>query len=161
MDLVDTLLNQYEGFVKTKARHLARDKSEADELAQKANIVLWQQCDQLSEMSEISIKSFLSKTLRNALIDIRRRERLIVSYDTLSHAGGRFEEAVLDKLAVMSVIHQLSDQEQDIIFKVYFLGMDSSAIGNALNLPPSTVRSKRMRAQRKLKNLLQRKGQDL
>ena len=155
------LLNMYDGFIKAKARRLARDMSEADELAQKANIVLWQQYDKLSLLRDISIKAFISKTLRNALIDIRRRERPIVSFDALLTplAGGKFEDAALDKMTVMSVIHKLSVQEQDIIFKTYFMGMDSSEIGIALNLSSSTVRSKRVRAQRKMKNLLQ-KGAD-
>ena len=158
MDSVNELLDKYDRFIKTKARRLARDASEADELAQKANIVLWQQHRNLSQMREISIKAFINKTIKNALIDLRRREKPMVSMDAMlaPAASGKFEDAVLDKMLVMSLIHNLTTEEQDIIFKAYFLGMDSSEIGTALNLPPATIRSKKARAQRKLKNIIKK-----
>lgn len=156
MDTANTLLYQYENFIRAKARHLARDASEADELAQKASIILWQQCERLSSFREAAIKAFINKTLRNALIDIRRKERSIVSLEMITSPSERFEDSIVDKLTIMSVIHELSQQEQDIIFKVYFLGMDSRSIGEALNMPSSTVRSKQNRAQRKLKKILQK-----
>ena len=158
MEPMHVLLAKYDGFIKAKARRIARDSFEADELVQKANIVIWQQHDRLCELRDVALKAFISKTIRNALIDIRRQERHVVSYEALQPTlvGGKFEDAALDKMLVMQVIHNLPAQEQDIIFKTYFLGMDSSEIGKALNLPPSTVRSKRARAQRKLKNLIQK-----
>jgi len=57
-------------------------------------------------------------------------------------------------MVVMSVIRHLPVQDQDIIFKTYFLEMDSAEIGKQMNLSPSTVRSRRMRAIGKLKKLL-------
>ena len=160
MEQTCILLSQYSAFINAKARRIARDAAEADELAQKASIILWQRHSQLSALSDASIKAYLNKTLRNTLIDIRRQERPMVSYETLSTPlpshSRKFEDAVVDKMAIMAVIHRLSAEEQDILFKAYFMDMDSSEIGIVLSLPPSTIRSKKLRAMRKLKNLLQK-----
>ena len=158
MDLVTGFISRYDEFIKIKSRYLARDADEADELHQKANIVLWKHYSRLSVLPEPSVKAFLGKSMKNALIDIRRRENRIVSYDGLieqpSFSCDGFEDAVINKHLVMSVIHHLTTLEQDIIFKTYFMDMDSVAIGKLLDMPPSTVRSKRMRANNKLKKLL-------
>jgi RNA polymerase sigma-70 factor (ECF subfamily) len=54
----------------------------------------------------------------------------------------------------MTAVQKLPQLEQDIIFKTYFMGMDSTEIGRQLSLPPPTVRIKRMRANNKLRKLL-------
>jgi len=162
MASVSELITQYEGFIKAGAERLARDGDEADELRQKAAIILWQQHGRVCGMNEASVRAYLGRSMKNALIDMRRRQQRLVSYDALSAEpsddGDGFEDGVLDRLMIMPLLHALSAVEQDIVFKSYFMGMDSAAIGEALGLPPSTVRSKRMRANRKLKKLLIEKG---
>ena len=152
----DNFFTEYDGFIKARSRSLARDSSEADELHQKAMIIIWQQCGRLSAMTPSAVKAFLGKSIKNALIDLRRQEKHLTSYNTqpVEMPAPQFENAALDKLAVMSVIHHLSSSEQDIIFKTYFMGMDSVEIGKQLNMPSATVRSKRARAHQKLKKLL-------
>ena len=83
MDAVSAFLCQYNSFIKAKARRLARDAYEADELAQKANIVLWQKYDLLSPLRDVAIKAFLNKTLRNELIDLRRGERYKIDLSSI------------------------------------------------------------------------------
>ena len=156
---VNQLIYEHDKYIKTKARSLARDRSEADELCQKANIIIWQQSSRLSDMSPAQVKAFLGKSIRNALIDLRRQEKRSISFDAqpfmeMELSVPRFENALLDKMTVMSVIHKLSDIEQDIIFKTYFMGMDSKEISKQLNMPAATVRSKKARAHNKLKKLL-------
>ena len=152
----NVFIGEYEGFIKTRARALARDRTEADDLFQKAAIIMWQQSVRLSEMKPAEIRAFLSRTIKNALIDIRRKEKRITSYD-FEMPAPRFESEVLNKMVIMSVIHKLSSVEQDIIFMAYQMGMDSKEIGKQLNLPPGTVRSHKARAQQKLKKALTEK----
>ena len=156
---LNNFIAQYDGFIKTRSRILARNAIEADELRQKAFIIMWQQIGRLSAMAPSAVKAFLGKSIKNALIDLRRQEKRFVSYEAqlTEKPTPRFENALLDKMAVMSVIHKLSFVEQDIIFKTYFMGMDSTEIGRQLNITATTVRSKKARAQQKLKKLLQEK----
>lgn len=166
MDLND-FIAEYDVFIKTRSRILARNAIEADELSQKAFIIMWQQSGRLSAMTSPEIKAFLAKSIKNAFIDLRRKERRVVSYDAQSYdiqaydtqsikgLASRFENAVLDKLTIMSVIHTLPSMEQDIIFKTYFMGMDSTEVSKQLNIPAATVRSKKARAQQKLKKILE------
>ncbi|MCL2421929.1 MAG: sigma-70 family RNA polymerase sigma factor [Defluviitaleaceae bacterium] len=153
----------YDGFIKMRSRSLARDASEADELHQKASIIMWQQYGRLSAMTPSAIKAFLSKSIKNALIDLRRREKRFTSYDAqpVETSSPRFENALVNNLEIMEVIHHLSPSEQDIIFKIYFMGMDSTEIGKQLNISPATVRSKRARAQQKLKKLMEREKETI
>ena len=153
---INTFISEYEGFIKARSRALSRNSSEADELFQKAAIVMWQQCLRLSEMEPPAIRAFLGRTIKNALIDIRRQEKRITTYD-MDMPAPTFESEVLDKMLIQSVIHKLSDVEQDIIFMSYQMGMDSKEIGEQLKIPPTTVRSQKARAQKKLKKLLSEK----
>lgn len=161
--MINDFIMRYFDFINMKSKRLARDTAEADELSQKAQIILWHQYDRLSDLSEQSVKAFLSKSIKNALIDLRRQEKRTVSYESYDSltvmppqfSDNGFENAVLDNLMVMSVIYKLSALEQDIVFKTYFMGMDSTVIGKQLNMPPSSIRSIRMRANKKMKKLLQ------
>ncbi|MCL2771774.1 MAG: sigma-70 family RNA polymerase sigma factor [Oscillospiraceae bacterium] len=158
--MINDFIMRHFDFIKLKSRRLARDAVEADELIQKSQIILWEQYDRLSVLPDQSVKAFLSKSIINTLIDLRRHEKRIVSYDSLTMppqcSDNGFENAVLDNIMVMSVIYKLSTLEQDIVFKTYFMGMDSTIIGEQLNMPPSSIRSIRMRANKKMKKLLQR-----
>jgi len=162
MDSIHDFIMQYDGHIRAKSIRMARDAAEADELHQKASIILWQYYNRLAYQRDVSVKAFLNKSIKNALIDLRRREKRVQSYDELPmhmpSPDRAHENAVLDKMVVMSVIHHLSAQDQDIIFKTYFMEMDSAEIGKQMNMPPSTVRSRRMRAIVKLKKYLQEKG---
>ena len=161
--MISDFIMRHFDFIKIKSKRLARDPVEADELIQKAQIILWEQFDRLSVLPDQLVKAFLSKSIKNTLIDLRRQEKRIVSYDSLtvqlSFSDNGFENAALDNIMLMSVIYKLSALEQDIVFKTYFMGMDSTVIGRQLNMPPSSVRSIRMRANKKMKKLLQ--GEEL
>jgi len=162
MDSIHDFIMQYDGYIWGKSSRLARDAAEADELHQKASIILWRYYSRLAYQSDVSVKAFLNKSIKNALIDLRRREKRIQSYDELpmqmSSPDNSHENAVLDKMVVMSVIHHLSAQDQDIIFKTYFMEMNSAEIGKQMNMSPSTVRSRQKRAIGKLRKSLQEKG---
>ena len=153
---IGTFISQYEGFIKARSRAIARDYIEADELFQKAAIVMWQHCTRLYEMNPPAIRSFLGKTVKNALIDIRRQEKHITTYD-IDMPTPNFESEVLDKMLIQSIIHKLNPREQEIIFLAYQMGMDSKEIGKQLSIPATTVRSQKARAQQKLKKLLSEK----
>jgi len=150
-----SFIEEYEGFIKARSRAVARDAAEGDDLYQKATIVMWQQCVRLSEMEPPAVRAFLARTIKNAMIDLRRKEKRLASYD-IDMPGQSFENDVLDKMQLQSVINKLSPKEQDIIFMTYHMGMDSKEIGKQLNLPATTVRSHKARAQQKLKKLLEK-----
>lgn len=158
MELFENLVAKYEKFIKAKSRFYGRDFSESDELSQRAYIVLWQNCQKLISMDENAVKAFLSTAIKNALIDMRRKERKITSYDVVenhvTHINDDWENSVVNNIHIMTVMHKLSFAEQDIVFKVYFMRMTSTEIGKQLNMSPSTVRSKLMRANRKLKEFM-------
>ena len=148
------LFTEYEAFIKACAKSTARDATEADELWQKANIILWRQNFRLSKMKPAEVRSFLARSIKNALIDIRRKERHTVSLEYDMPQEGNFENAIVDKMTIMLVIGCLTDVEQDIIFKSFHLGMDSTEIARQLKIPSTTVRSKKARALQKLKKAL-------
>ena len=161
--MINDFIMRYIDFINIKSKRLARDTIEADELIQKARIILWQQYERLSVLPEQSVRAFLGKSIKNTLIDLRRQEKRTVSYNAYESltvmppqfSDNGFENAVLDNLMVMSVIYKLSKLEQDIVFKTYFMGMNSTVIGEQLNMPPSSIRSIRTRANKKMKKLLQ------
>lgn len=158
MELLEDLMVKYEKFIKSKSRFYGRDFSEADELSQKAFIILWQNYHKLITMDEKAIKAFLTAAIKHALIDFRRREKKMSPYDIAEnqviseHEG--WENTVVNNIHIMTAMHSLSKAEQDIVFKTFFLGMTSVEIGRQLNMTPSTVRSKLRRANLKLKEFM-------
>lgn len=158
MDSLEALISKYENFIKKKSRFYGRDYAEADELSQKTFIVLWRNHHKLLNMNEQSIKAFLSAAIKNALIDLRRKEKKLTSYDVMEnqmmHKSEDWENGIVNNIHIMTVMHKLSSEEQDIVFKTYFMRMTSVEIGNQLSMTPSTIRSKLMRANRKLKKFM-------
>ena len=154
---IKNLIREHEDFIKSRARSIARDTSEADELIQKANIILWQQCVRLSAMKPAEVRSFIARSVKNALIDIRRREKLTAPLAIDIPHPVRFESKLIDSITIQSVSDCLTEAEREIIHKTYQMGMDSAEIAKELNIPPATVRSKKARALKKLKKALEEK----
>ena len=77
MDSIHDFIMRYDGYIRAKSCRLARDSAEADELRQKASIILWRYYSRLAYQSDVSVKAFLNKSIKNALIDLRRREKRV------------------------------------------------------------------------------------
>ena len=56
MDSIHDFIMQYDGYIRAKTCRLARDAAEADELSQKALIILWQYYSRLAYQSSVSVK---------------------------------------------------------------------------------------------------------
>ncbi len=96
----------------------------------------------IATMSPIQCRLWLYKSAKNKLIDLARRKNMEIR---LIPAPSLTE----DDLSVVSVsefISRLPTDLQDLVTMRYFAGMDSTAIGKVLNIPPATVRTKLRKA---------------
>lgn len=123
-------------------RGFTRSEAEAEDLAQATFVKALEHAAELMEMSEAHAKAWLWRAGYHAFIDSVRKSSRHTALDDTDHPA--YEED-FSGVHVLQSLEQLSAPLRKVVTMRYLMGYTSAEIGNALSIPPATVRT-RLRA---------------
>lgn len=132
------------------------NEAEADELVQEAFLKVWQRRRQVATETA---NAYLYQTLNRLAMkharrrDVWRRVRRLLG----SANDGRpllLPSEQYDRVEMQEAIQQLPDGQRAVLLMVEFSGLSQKEVGQALDIPPGTVGSRRHAALARLKELL-------
>lgn len=141
---IQTMWLTYHPMLLRYLQRFTRERAAAEDLAQITFVRAMEHIEALQEMNEGHIQAWLLRTARNAFIDDVRRNRRLVSIP--EEAQPAYEEDFTG-VHVEEWLAQLPDNLREIVTLRHLQGMNSAQIGEALGIPPATVRT-RLRAAR-------------
>lgn len=153
---IGELYSEYFDECRQFAGSLTREVSQAEDLTQTAFIRAMSSLQLLTILSESQRKSWLFTVVKNLFLDEQRKEN--TRREWVASRQGRIE---VDDPVDLEIRHwdleqylsQLPEQQRDILVKRYWLNMNSREIGQALDMPPATVRYHLSEAIKRLKIL--------
>lgn len=141
MDMQALWLSQYPGLVRYLKRY-THSSAEAEDLAQTTFVRAMEHLPALSEMSQAHAQAWLMRTARNAFIDEARKASRQLPLDEAAQPA--YEEDFTG-IHVAQWLEKLPPQLREVVTLRHLEGYNSAQIGQALNVPPATVRT-RLRA---------------
>ena len=108
----------------------------------------------LEAMPEPAMKAWLYAAARNAVIDIKRRETRFVRFSGDNEEDGfpdPWEDDPVARAAMESLLEKLPEPLRIPVELKYYKGMNATEIGEAMNLPAATVRTRLRTALRQLR----------
>jgi RNA polymerase sigma-70 factor (ECF subfamily) len=136
--IIGELYDDYSGKLTGFARSLCKDWDLADELVQETFTRAISHVNLLSTMPKYKIQSWLFSVLKNAFIDIKRKEKQIVPLDD--------EWDIPDNgttgtgIETISLLKDLPKPMRKVIFGKFWLDMNSAELGQAFSIPAGTIR---------------------
>ena len=109
----------------------------------------------LEAMPEPAMKAWLYAAARNAVVDMKRREtrwRFTDIYGEKFDIPDDRREDLAGKIMVDLLLENLPETLRLPVELKYYGGMDSSEIGEAMNMPAATVRTRLRAALRQMRN---------
>jgi RNA polymerase sigma-70 factor (ECF subfamily) len=94
----------------------------------------------LENMPESAMKAWLYAAARNSVVDMKRREKHLVSFT--EDFAQENQTDLTDHVAVASLLDRLPPELRKPIHMKYFERMNASEIGQTMNLIPGTVRTR-------------------
>jgi RNA polymerase sigma-70 factor (ECF subfamily) len=139
------------------ARRILRDVSLAEDAVQQALVIAWRELPRLRDPDRFD--AWLDRTLVHACyVEARRRRAWINSIRTLpidGPAGPDGLSGLVDRDEVDRGFRRLPPEQRAILVLHHYLGLDSNEIGEVLNIPAGTARSRLHYAHRAMRALLE------
>ena len=139
------------------ARRILRDVSLAEDAVQQALVIAWRELPRLRDPDRFD--AWLQRLLVHACYDEARRKRAWISaIRTLPVDGpvGPDELAsMIDRDEVERGFRRLPPDQRAILVLHHYLGLDSNEIGEVLDIPAGTARSRLHYAHRAMRALLE------
>lgn len=143
------------------ATRLVDDRQAAEDIVQETLVRAWRHPEVLVN-GKGSVRGWLLTVARNLVIDAVRaqaaRPTEVAQLPAEAAATGDHAEAVVDSLAVLDALEQLSGEHRQVLREVYFNGSSVAEAAAALDIPPGTVRSRSYYALRSLRGLMAPSG---
>lgn len=149
---VRALYEQYGGAVSTVARSIVRNPQLVEEVVQQTFLKAWRGADSFDTTREIA--PWLYTIARRTAIDALRRERdPMTDLDSVAHrltsVDPEFDE-VYQAFEVRRAVDALPNEERDVVELSHNVGLSHREIGERLNIPIGTVKSRSARAHKRL-----------
>lgn len=115
----------------------------------------------LEAMPEPAMKAWLYAAARNAVVDIKRREIRFRPIAAARHGAGQDgnsepadprQDGIAEKTAVTMLLDELPEPLRIPVHLKYYGNMNASEIGEAMNLPAATVRTRLRSAMLRLRD---------
>lgn len=141
---IQTIWLEYHPMLVRYLQRFTRERATAEDLAQTAFVKAMEHWDTVGEMSTNHLKAWLMCTARNAFIDeVRKNKR----QTAMPEDHQPLYEEDFTGIHVDEWMAHLPTNLREVIRLRHLEGYNSQQIGQALNLPPATVRT-RLRAAR-------------
>jgi RNA polymerase sigma factor (sigma-70 family) len=159
-DAVREIYRQYGRLVYAVAHRVLGDRDLAEEATQQAFLKAWRGAGSLHPDRELG--PWLASIARRAAIDVSRHQAVRAVDPIESVASGdpglatrpESVEASHDVWAVREAVAGLPAQEREIVRLQHLRGLTLDEISEKLNMPVATVRSRSLRAHRRLAAVL-------
>jgi RNA polymerase sigma-70 factor (ECF subfamily) len=139
------------------ARRIVRDVDLAEDAVQQALVTAWRELPRLRDPDRFD--AWLHRTLIHAsYAEARRKRAWITSIRALpldGPAGPDELTALVDRDEVERGFRRLPPEQRAILVLHHYLGLDSSEIGEVLDVPAGTARSRLHYAHRAMRALLE------
>ena len=139
------------------ARRILRDASLAEDAVQQALVIAWRELPRLRDPDRFD--AWLQKLLVHACYtEARRRRAWISSIQVLpvdGPAGPDDLASMMDRDEVERGFRRLPPDQRAILVLHHYLGLDSNEIGEVLDIPAGTARSRLHYAHRAMRALLE------
>ncbi len=143
MDKIEEIIVEYSELIADYALSIARDKDLADDMVQDCYLKIINNSLLLARLTPNQIRSWLFTVIKNILIDKKRKERIEnISLGVVTS----YEDNLVLTTQVEKLLAELPEEERDIVYSKYWLGMNSQEIAQDLEISPSTVRWKLKKA---------------
>lgn len=141
-----------------------KDTEAAEDVVEDCFLKLWERREIIT--SESSIKPFLYKTVRNACIDILRKQVHSKAYvNHINKSPREFAPDAIKNIIISESMHQvhlafqnLPSKYKQIFAMLWVQGKEVKEIAAELNLPVSTVKSQKQRVLELIRNQLPQLG---
>ena len=156
---LDALIEQHAAAAYRVANGILRNPSLAEDAVQETMIKAWQSLPRFR--GESSMRSWILRIAHNTSISMlrRRRERVMAPEDMPETAGGidpaRSSAAMADLRSVRTALDSLDELSRSIVILREVEGMSYSEIATTLEVGVPTVKTRLLRARRKLSDALE------
>jgi RNA polymerase sigma-70 factor, ECF subfamily len=117
---------------------VTRDVHAAEELTQDSFVRVWERWERVGQMEDPV--GYLCRTSLNGWFQIHRRAVRVARRVVAPHRAIDALEAVEDRDALARHLLQLPARQRAALVLTEYLGLDSTAAGDALGIQPGTVR---------------------
>ncbi len=155
MDKIEEIINDYSDLIADYALSIAHDKDLADDIVQDCYLKIINNNLLLARLTPNQIRSWLFTVIKNILIDKKRKKRI---ENIPLEIATSYEDNLVLTSQVEILLDYLPEDERNIIYNKYWLGMNSQEIAGEMDLSASTVRWKLQKA---LSSLRQKVGDSL
>lgn len=147
MDIKNFIAN-YGDYIFKYAHSITYDYHLAEDISQDCYLRIIKNLDMLSRLHPAKLKCWLSRTLKNLLIDYIRKQSL---EKILQPLPKNFDQKIELKCRIDKLLKCLNQEEILLIKNKFWLGMTSKESAKILNIDDSTVRHKINNALQKLR----------
>lgn len=155
--LIRTIFDEHGRALLAYVTRLVGDRQAAEDIVQETLVRAWQHPEVLVN-GKGSVRGWLLTVARNLVIDAVRaqaaRPTEVAQIPAQAAATGDHAEAVVDSLAVLGAVEQLSGEHRQVLREVYFNGSSVAEAAATLDIPPGTVRSRSYYALRSLREAM-------
>jgi RNA polymerase sigma factor (sigma-70 family) len=155
-DAVRAVYREYGGLVHAVAHRVLGDRGLAEEATQQAFVQAWRAAASFDPGRELG--PWLATIARRVAIDVHRREARRASVPLDDAAIARMPVVVLpdsaasahDVWEVREALAELPPEERDVVRLQHLQGLTQAEVASALGIPIGTVKSRSVRAYRRL-----------
>lgn len=149
----EELYETYYGELSRYGAAACHNPAEGEDLAQEVFLKALQNCTTLEELGPSQKRAWLYRTLKNALCDRYRRQQVEERYLETQQEQPESEPG-LERVENTLLLAKLSPRDRTIFTLRYLEDYTAAEIGELLNIPPGTVRSRLSRCRAQLKEQL-------
>ena len=150
--MIETLYEAYYIELTGWCRAMTKSLSLSEELVQEAFMRALLNRELLEGLREEQCRAWLYRTVKNLYVDYTRRNRRESVVETIPEQGTEAQE--ITELEWQELLASLPDEEGLLFTMRYLQGYNSKQLGEFLDMPPGTVRSKLSSARKHLRDAI-------
>ena len=156
-----TLFEFFGPRLKTYLMRMGASDAQAEEIVQDVMLTVWRKAKQF-DPGKAAASTWIFTIARNRFIDTKRRERVMVDFDTCPEAEQVSEETAEDEITqselaadVAVAMAELPQAQAEVIQMAFIDGKSHSEIAEELGVPLGTVKSRIRLAFARLREVLE------
>lgn len=146
--MLEQMYTRYHPWLVQWCTAMTGDPHLAEDLAQDTFLRALEHLEQLEQLGENQLRSWLKHTARNRYIDLFRRAKVAPAPELEDRYVDDYTQSLVQTLCA-----QLSEEERTLFLLRYFEGYNATELGELFGMKPSTVRARLSSARAKLKTL--------
>ena len=150
--IIAELYEEYQIPLQNYAMSLCRDAGFAEDLVHDTFARAMSNTDLLSQLPSYKRRSWLFSVMKNRFIDIKRKMKFETTMNENYEAMD--SENIDGRIQAVGLLSSLPVKLRDVVFKKFWMGMNSAEIAKELAIPSGTVRYRLHNALNKIREEL-------